>query len=103
MTTLIQDLRYGLRMLAKNPGFTVVAALTLALGIGANTAISSLVNGVFLRPLAYKDPGRLVFVAATNRIQGIKVDVTSYPDFADWRAQNHVFSGLAAYRAQYYD
>jgi putative ABC transport system permease protein len=103
MSTLLQDLRYGLRMLAKNPGFTVVAVLTLALGIGANTAIFSLVNGVFLRPLAYRDPGRLVFVAATNRVRGVKVGVTSYPDFADWRAQNHVFSGLAAYRPQYYD
>ena len=90
-------------MLAKNPGFAAVSALTLALGIGANTAIFSLVNGVFLRPLAYKDPGRLVFVAATNRIRGVKVNVTSYPDFADWRAQNHVFIGLAAYRPQYYD
>jgi putative ABC transport system permease protein len=103
MGTLLQDVRYGIRQLRRSPGFTVVASLTLALGIGANTAIFSLVNGVFLRPLAYKDPGRLVFVAATNRIQGAKVNVTSYPDFADWRAQNHVFSGLAAYRTQYYD
>jgi putative ABC transport system permease protein len=101
--TLTQDLKYGWRMLARNPGFTAVAVLTLALGIGANTAIFSLVNGVFLRPLAYKDPGQLVFVAATNRARGIKATVTSYPDFADWRAQNHVFSALAAYRAQYYD
>jgi putative ABC transport system permease protein len=103
MGALLQDLRYGWRMLAKNPGFTVVAALTLALGIGANTAIFSLVNGVFLRPLAYKDAGRLVFIAATNRVRGNKIEVSSYPDFADWRAQNHVFSGLAAYRPQYYD
>jgi putative ABC transport system permease protein len=103
MTTLIQDLRYGLRMLARNPGFTAVAALTLALGIGANTAIFSLVNGVFLRPLDYKDAGRLVFIAATSRERGVKIDVTSYPDFADWRAQNHVFNGLAAYRLQEYD
>jgi putative ABC transport system permease protein len=103
MSTLLQDLRYGWRMLARNPGFTAVAALTLALGIGANTAIFSLVNGVFLRPLAYRDPDGLVFVAATNRVRGIKVGVTSYPNFADWRAQNHVFTGLAAYRPQYYD
>ena len=103
MSTLLPDLRYGLRMLARNPGFTAVAVLTLALCIGANTAIFSLVNGVFLRPLAYKDPGRLVFVAATDRARRGSVDVTSYPDFADWRAQNHVFSGLAAYRAQDYD
>ncbi|MGA3323126.1 MAG: ABC transporter permease [Terriglobia bacterium] len=103
MNTLFQDLKYGLRMLAKNPGFTTVAILTLALGIGANTAIFSVVNGVLLRALPYKDAGRLVFVAATNRSENINSDVTSYPDFADWRAQNHVFSGLAAYRSQAYD
>jgi putative ABC transport system permease protein len=103
MGTLIQDLKYGLRMLAKDPGFTAVAVLTLALGIGANTAIFSVVNGVLLRALPYKDAGRLVFVAATNRSENINSGVTSYPDFADWRAQNHVFSGLAAYRAQSYD
>ncbi len=103
MDTLLQDVRYGIRQLRRSPGFTAAAVLTLALGIGANTAIFSLVNGVFLRPLPYKDAGRLVFVAATNRVRGIKIDVTSYPDFADWRAQNHVFSGLAAYRPQYYD
>ena len=103
MRTLGHDLKYGLRMLAKNPGFTGVAVLTLALGIGANTAIFSVVNGVLLRPLPYKDAGRLAFVAATNRNGDIQVDVTSYPDFADWRAQNHVFSGLAAYRSQAYD
>jgi hypothetical protein len=98
MGTLLQDVRYGIRQLRRSPGFTAAAVLTLALGIGANIAIFSLVNGVFLRPLAYKDPGRLVFVAATNRARGVKIGVTSYPDFADWRAQNHVFSGLAAYR-----
>jgi len=103
VNTVLQDVRYGLRMLLKNPAFTAVAVLTLALGIGANTAIFSLVNGVFLRPLPYKHASQLVFVAATNRRQGSKVDVMSYPDFADWRAQNHVFSGLAAYRSQFYD
>ncbi len=103
MGTLLQDVRYGIRQLRRSPGFTAAAVLTLALGIGANIAIFSLVNGVFLRPLPYKDAGRLVFVAASNRLRGVKINVTSYPDFADWRVQNHVFSGLAAYRPQYYD
>ncbi|MGO9273142.1 MAG: ABC transporter permease [Terriglobia bacterium] len=103
MGTLLQDIRYGARTLAGSPGFAVVAILTLALGIGANTAIFSLVNGVLLRPLPYRDAGGLAFVAASNVREGVKVDVTSYPDFADWRAQNHVFSGLAAYRPQFYN
>jgi len=81
----------------------VVVALTLALGLGANNAIFSLVNGVCLRPLPYPEAGRLVLVAATNRERRVNIDVASYPDFADWRAQNHVFSGLAAYRGQDYD
>jgi len=103
MSTLLQDLKYGFRMLVRSPAFTAVAVIALALGIGANTAIFSLVNGVLLRPLSYRDASGLAFVAASNRRQGSKVDVTSYPDFADWRAQNRVFSGLAAYRAHDYD
>ncbi|HEV2352332.1 MAG TPA: ABC transporter permease [Terriglobia bacterium] len=91
----IQDVRYGLRMLAKNPGFTAVAVITLALGIGANTAIFSVVNAVLLRPLPFAAPDQLVSVVSTRR--GNVPDNASYPDFADWRAQSHAFSQMAAY------
>jgi len=95
MTTLMQDVRYGLRMLAKNPGFAAVAIVTLALGIGANTAIFSVVNTVLLRPLPYKDADRLVMVWSYNRKRGFNTDQVSPLDFADWRAQNHVFETIA--------
>jgi predicted permease len=96
LENVAQDLRYGLRMLAKNPGFTAVAVLTLALGIGVNTAIFSVVNTVLLCPLAFAAPERLVRVVST-RLRGNVPDNASYPDFADWRAQDHVFSQMAAY------
>ncbi len=97
METLLQDIRYGIRMLAKNPGFTAIAVLTLALGIGANTAIFSVVNAELLRPLPFRDSGQLVRVASANaRIHTVSGAV-SYPDFADWRSQNHVFQDMAAY------
>src|SRR5271170_2153165 len=97
METLLQDIRYGIRMLAKNPGFTVIAILTLALGIGANTAIFSVVNAELLRPLPYRDPGQLVRVATANARLHTVSGAVSYPDFADWRSQNHVFQDIAAY------
>jgi predicted permease len=97
METLLQDIRYGLRMLAKNPGFTAIAILTLALGIGANTAIFSVINAELLRPLPFREPSQLVRVATANaRIHTVSGAV-SYPDFADWRSQNHVFQDMAAY------
>ncbi len=96
MTTLVQDLRYGLRMLAKNPGFTAVAVITLALGIGANTAIFSVVNAVLLRPLPFKDAERLVTVWGKNLQKGIDTGLVSPADFADWRGQNRVFEEMAA-------
>jgi len=91
-----KDAVYGLRMLLKSPGFTVVALLSLALGIGANTAIFSVVNQVLLHPLPYPDADRLVSVWRTIPSQGIQQFATSIPDFLDWSAQNHAFQQMAA-------
>src|SRR5229473_2513989 len=93
--TLLQDIRFGLRMLAKSPGFSVVAILTLALGIGANTAIFSVVKAVLLRPLPFKDPARLVRVNESVDKGGRSP--VAYPNYLDWRAQNTVFEEMAAY------
>ena len=93
-----QDVRYGRRLLAKNPGITLIAILTLALGIGANTAIFSVVNAFILRPLPYGDPDRLVMVDSQQRGQSIGV---SYPDFEDWRKQNNVFEELAFFNLRW--
>src|SRR5207253_3670503 len=81
LDTLFQDLRFAFRMLRKSPGFTAVAVLTLALGIGANTAIFSAINAVLLRPLPFANANRLVFVWATDRQRGVNEDVSSYPNF----------------------
>src|SRR5438552_4324236 len=97
MGTLIQDLRFGFRMLAKNPGFTMVAVVTLALGIGANTAEFSVLNAVLLRPLPYSQPDRLVSVQSLNSRTHAS-DNLSYPDFFDFRSRNHVFEHLVTYR-----
>lgn len=97
MPTLFQDLRYGLRMLLKNPGFTAVAVITLALGIGANTAIFSVVNAVLLRPLPFPDPDRLMIVKETNLARGMTDFGVSMPDFRDWQSRNQVFERMAAY------
>jgi putative ABC transport system permease protein len=92
--TIFQDMRYALRVLRKSPGFTVVAILTLALGIGTNTAIFSVLYAVLLRPLPYHDSSRLILLNESTPKVGL-VHV-SYPNFLDWRAQNHVFSQMAA-------
>jgi putative ABC transport system permease protein len=96
MEILLQDLRYSLRMLVKSPGFTVVAVIALTLGIGANTAIFSVINAVLLRPLPFDEPERLVNVWETRPQRGIKQNVVAYPNFADWRDQNDVFDRIAA-------
>jgi predicted permease len=97
LETLGQDWRYGLRMLRKNPGFAVVAIVTLALGIGANTAIFSVVNGVLLRPLPYEDPSRLMDVFNIAPSRELLHFGASPPDFRTLREQNHTFTGLSAY------
>lgn len=97
MHTLIQDIRYGMRTLRKQPAFTCVVVLTLALGIGVNTAIFSVVNAVLLRPLPFPDSDQLVMVTMANpRLGGDNIPL-SVADFLDWRAQNQVFQDLAAY------
>jgi predicted permease len=97
LKSLPQDLRYGVRVLAKSPGFSLIAILTLALGIGANTAIFSVVNGVLLNPLPFRAPNQLVsmFQAMPN----FKNGSISYPNFLDWRRMNTSFAGMAAYRS----
>ena len=92
---LIQDLRYAIRMMAKRPGFTVVAALTLALGIGANTAIFSAVNAVLLKPLPFPESEQLVDLSETFKPNGY--GSVSVPNFEDWKTQNTVFANISAY------
>jgi predicted permease len=94
--TLIQDVRYGMRMMRKSPGFTIVAVLTLTLGIGANTAIFSVVSGVLLNPLPYPHPDQLVTLHESK--PNFERGSVSYPNFRDWQKDNHTFSGMAIYR-----
>lgn len=96
LTDFFQDLRYAGRMQLKNPAFTIVAVIALALGIGANTAIFSVVNSVLLRPLPYKDPERLVMVWEDASKFGYPRDTPAAANYVDWRDQNTVFEGMAA-------
>jgi putative ABC transport system permease protein len=100
MNTIWQDVKYGFRVLRKHPGFTVVAVLTLALGIGANTAVFSVVNTVLLRPLPFKSSQQLVYIRqqifrSHKRVMNTGV---SYPDYCDWRQDNRIFEDLAAFK-----
>ncbi|MGA2098923.1 MAG: ABC transporter permease [Candidatus Acidiferrum sp.] len=101
MRTLWQDLRYALRMLSKSPGFAAIAVLTLAVGIGANTALFSVVNGVLLSPLAYPQASQLVRVYA--RTSGVDKGPLTYMNFLDWQRDTHTLSSMALYRNQDYN
>ena len=96
MGALAQDIRYAIRTLAKTPGFTAIAVLTLMLGIGANTALFSVVNGVLLNPLPYAQPDRLA--ALYEKTANFQRSSISYPNFLDWQKDNHSFDSMAAYR-----
>ncbi len=96
METLISDIRYGLRSLLKRPGFTAIAVITLALGIGANTAIFSVINAVLLKPLPYPEPEQLVMVWEDASFAGFPRNTPAPANFADWREQNQVFKEMAA-------
>src|SRR6266436_536267 len=97
MTTFLHDIRYGFRMLLKQKGFTAVAVIALAHGIGANTAIFSLVNGVLLRPLPFPNAERIVYLEGKNPSSGITDSNISFLDFSDWSQQTDLFASTAAY------
>jgi putative ABC transport system permease protein len=97
-----RDARYALRMLLRAPTFSVVAILTFAVGIGVNAAVFSVVHAVLVKPLAYPDADRVTLVWMDNRRQGIKDDITSYPNYLDWRNRNSVYAHLAGYTGTAY-
>src|SRR5271170_1751971 len=97
MSAIIQDLKFSLRMLTKSPAFTAVAILTLALAIGANTALFSIVNGVLLNPLPYPQPDQLVTLHESK--PKFSTGSISYPNFLDWQKQNHTLSAMAVSRS----
>ncbi len=101
MNTVLADLRYALRLLIQSPTFTAIAALTLALGIGATTALFSVVNGVLLNPLAYPHSDRLVVIY--GRIAGLDSGPIEYPNFLDWQRDSHTFASMASYRSEDYN
>ena len=104
MENLLQDLRYGFRLLLKRPGFTAIAVVTLALGIGANTAIFSVVNAVLLRPLSFTDPDRLVLFYGTNRQMGFSGQwAVCDADYPDWKSQSESFGQIAAYQRKFFN
>ena len=102
MRTFLQDLRYGFRTLRRNPGFAIVAILTLAIGIGANVAIFSVINGVLLKPLPFPESQRLVAVFETDAERNIVHGTASPAEFLDWQEMNHSFEDLSGWRSLYF-
>ena len=96
MPSLVQDLTYACRTLRKSPGFTAVALLTLALGVGANSAIFTLIDAVLLRPLPFPQPDRLALVWEDTNMFGVKDSPVALGNFVEWRARNHVFQQMGA-------
>src|SRR5947209_11730081 len=101
MDTLIADIRHGFRMLARSPGFTAIALLTIALGVGANTTLFSVINGVLLNPLRY--PQSIELVAIYDQVVGFDKPPIAYLNFLDWQREAHTFSAMACYRGQDYN
>ena len=97
LATSVRDARHAIRMLLNTPGFSLIALITFALGIGVNTAVFSVFNGVLLRPLPYPDADRITMIWLDNRRQGIKEDITSHPNYRDWREQNTSYAHMAAF------
>src|ERR1051326_1560892 len=100
--TLLQDFRYSARTLLQRPAFVITITLILALGIGANSTIFSVVNAVLMRPLPYEAPDRIVMIWETNQSKGVPRSIVSPANFLDWKQQNNVFDHLSAFRFWYY-
>src|SRR5688572_25280330 len=103
MNTFFQDIRYGIRGLLKNPAFTIIAVLSLGLGIGANTAIFSLINTVLLQPLPFHQPEKLAIVWEEASFAGFPQNTPAPANFADWKAQNQSFEDMAALAGRSYN
>ena len=97
VSSFVRDARHAIRMLVHSPGFSLIALLTFALGIGANTAVFSVFNGVLLRPLPYPEPDRITMIWLDNRRLAISEDITSFPNYRDWRDQNSSYAQMAAF------